>query len=187
MIWGIKSKVREGFTKKDDMSIETNTMCSMNLPDEGWRVAVNAAIIDYLRPGQYDWVFKTECLRRRVHIKTEEVNRGFYVMLRRWALSWRQRKVIRKVTRDCPDLSSAKSTLSTCNEGTYTCVSKRLEIISMKNLTGIRAWLKGINGKLPGQLEDLDSYPSFTTTSSCTLKQGGMGKGKEHILNRSTT
>lgn len=35
MIWGIKSKVREGFAKKDDMSIETNTMCSMNLPDEG--------------------------------------------------------------------------------------------------------------------------------------------------------
>ena len=146
----------------------------MNLPGEGWRIAVNAKITDHLRLSQHDWIW---AFKGRTHIKAGEANGSLSGYVKEVDLSWGQRNIIEG---NFPDLSSAKSILSTRREGNSTSVTKRLEVTSMRKLTGLRAWLKGMSRKLNGLQvrNDLNSYPSFLTTLICTFNQVGTGKGK---------
>lgn len=58
--------------------------------------------------------------------------------------------VLKAIEGNCHGPPSAKNTPSNCSRGISTCVSKKLEIISLKRVTGIMAWLKGISGQLTG-------------------------------------
>lgn len=118
----------------------------------------------------------SECLRRRAQAEAGKGNRGFIGYVKKVGFILRAQESQRRGQ----SWSVMSQENSTCREGISNCISKRPERTYVKRLTGIRAWLKGINGKLTGlQVRWSRFLPTFPRTLICTFKPGGTGKRKD--------